>query len=160
MVRLIVDDVRADEPFVRRGQDAVMERLLQGERLGGEGREACLAVVDRQAQPVPLRGVSQVQVPDGVGQVCGIAFLEAQGVDVEVPGQVNELTAGLVLAEVVANDSDQEGTSSADSDGTCVRVYPVESATAGMPASASPLCPSGPRPVRRPVRRRQGSGGR
>jgi hypothetical protein len=56
-----------------------------------------------------------VQVPDGLRQILRIALLEAQSINLEIAGQIDQLAAGLVLAEVVADDSKQGSTSSLDS---------------------------------------------
>ena len=45
---------------------------------------------------------------DGLRQIRGIALLEAQSINLEIAGQIDQLTTGLVLAEVVADDSEQE----------------------------------------------------
>jgi hypothetical protein len=92
-----------------------MEGLLQRKRLGVVSGEAVLAVIDRQAQPVSPGGVGQVQVADRGRQVLGVALLQAQGINLEIAGQIDQLSTGFVLAEVVADDSNQEGTPSDDS---------------------------------------------
>jgi hypothetical protein len=125
VVGLVVRHASSDEPLMGGGQDPVVEGLLQGERLGVVSGEAVLAVVDRQAEPVTPRGVGQVQVADCGRQVLGIALLEAQSINLEIAGQIDQLSTGFVLAEVVADDSNQEGTPSDDSFGRCDRVYPV-----------------------------------
>jgi hypothetical protein len=66
-----------------------------------------------------------MQVADCGRQVLGIALLEAQGINLEIAGQIDQFSTGFVLAEVVADDSNQEGTPSDDSFGRCDRVYPV-----------------------------------
>jgi hypothetical protein len=128
VVGLVVGHTRADEPLVGWGEDAVVEGLLQGERLAVVRGEAVLAVVDRQAQPVALGGVGEVQIPDGFRQIVRVALLEAQSVNLEIAGQIDQLPTGFVLAEVVADDSNQECTPSDDSYGRCDRVYPVRPA--------------------------------
>ena len=117
VVRLVVDHPGADEPLVGGGQDAVVQRLLQREGLRLVRREPVHAVVDGQAQPVALGGVGQVQVTNGVRQVVGVALLQAQGINLKIAGQINQLTAGMVLTQVVADDSNQGSTSSVDSRG-------------------------------------------
>ena len=54
-----------------------------------------------------------MQVADGVRQVVGVALLQAQGIDLEIAGQIGQLTAGMVLSQVIADDSNQGNTSSA-----------------------------------------------
>src|SRR5688500_5756704 len=115
MVRFPVDHARADESFMRGRQDVVMEGLFEGEGLGFIRREPAHAVVDRQAQPVALGGIGQLQIADCLRQIVSLALLEAQGINLKIAGQLNQLTTGLVLAEVVTDDSNQESTSSEDS---------------------------------------------
>ncbi len=68
-----------------------------------------------------------MQITDGVRQVVGVALLQAQGINLKIAGQINQLAAGMVLTQVVADDSNQGSTSSADSRGKSdFRVYPVE----------------------------------
>jgi hypothetical protein len=69
-----------------------------------------------------------MQVADCGRQILGIALLEAQSINLEIAGQIDQLSTGYVLAEVVADDSNQEGTPSDDSCGRCDRVYPVRPA--------------------------------
>ena len=74
--------------------------------------EAVRPVVDGQAQAVALGGVGELQRAQRVRQVFGVALLEAQGIDAEILGKINQFPTGLVLAEVVANDAYQWITSS------------------------------------------------
>ena len=107
VVGLVVGHTSADEPLVRGGEDTVVHGLLEGEGLGLVGRETAHAVIDRQAQPVALGGIGQVQIPDGLRQIVRIALLEAQSINLEITCQIDQLAAGRVLAEVVADDSKQ-----------------------------------------------------
>ncbi|CAH0326365.1 hypothetical protein SRABI128_05293 [Microbacterium sp. Bi128] len=48
-----------------------------------------------------------MQIPDGLRQIVRIALLEAQSINLEITCQIDQLAAGRVLAEVVADDSKQ-----------------------------------------------------
>jgi hypothetical protein len=39
-----------------------------------------------------------VQIPDCVGEIVGVALLQAQGIYLEIAGQVDQLSAGMVLS--------------------------------------------------------------
>ncbi|WP_253182674.1 hypothetical protein [Arthrobacter sp. SW1] len=88
-----------------------MDGFLQREGFALQRREALGTVVDGQAEPVPLGGIGQPQRSEGCGKIGGIAFLQAQGVEFEIAGKLDQLIAGPVLAEVVADDPDQKKTS-------------------------------------------------
>ena len=107
VIGLVVPHPRADEPLMGGRQDHVVQGLLERKGLGAVGGEPVRPVVDGQPQPVALGGIGELQRTQRVRQVGGVALLQAQRIDAEVLGQGDQLPAGLVLAEVVANDAYQ-----------------------------------------------------
>jgi hypothetical protein len=68
---------------VRRTQYPVVKRLLEGIGVGLDRREPFGSIVDGQAEPVSAGGVGQVKRAERRGQFVGVAFLQAQRINVE-----------------------------------------------------------------------------
>ncbi len=105
-VRLTVAEVHGDEPLVGRGEDAVVQGLLQ--RVDAEVLqvEAVVTLVDREAEAVRLRRRREREPADGRREVVGVALLHAQHVRLGGLGQGREFAVRGVLSQVVADDAE------------------------------------------------------
>lgn len=83
MICRVVQQPDSQEPLVRRAQYPVMKRFLERIGIGLDRREPFGSVVDRQAEPVPAGGIGQVKRAERRGQFVGVAFLQAQRINVE-----------------------------------------------------------------------------
>lgn len=105
-VSLVVDETGADQSLVSGFEHVIVQGFLEGEGLGLPSAEAVSAKVDGQPEPVSLGGVGKTEMADIDGQVGRIAFLQAEHIRAEFPHEFGEFAARMVLAQVVADDSD------------------------------------------------------
>jgi len=103
---LLVEDLRREQTLVRRREEDVVHRLLEGEALRLRLLEARTAVVHREPEAVGLRGLGHDQRTDLSRQKLGVRLLKAEHIRIPFGDQVDELVARRILAEVVTDDFD------------------------------------------------------